>query len=216
MKKINSLLILTIIVTSCSITIPTQTNLSDQTMLLAKNKNIKANYDLSSNVADGPIMLTSVMRNGNETSNQGSLEYASETAFKRMWSTYFDSKFNDYSDDEMDVLVKLLDLRLRKKSGTSVGETLLTGNSKYNVEAIAEVYFSVDYKGETYKKEFEVIASDYNESQSMQSGNTSYTLNQTNPTQQKSKLLESCLNKSIIQFENFVTAVILNNQKGKN
>lgn len=209
MKKITLLFILSILVTSCSVTIPTQTNLSDQTMLLAKNKNIKANYNLSSNVADGPIALTSVMRNGNESSNQGSLEYASETAFKRMWSSYFDSKFNDYADDEMDVLVELVDLRLRQKSGTSVGETLFTGNTKYNVEAIAVVYFSVDYEGENYNKEFEVIASDYNESQSMQSGNNYYTANQTNPTQQKSKLLESCLNKSIIQFENFVTAVIL-------
>lgn len=209
MKKITLLFILSILVTSCSVTIPTQTNLSDQTMLLAKNKNIKANYNLSSNVADGPIALTSVMRNGNESSNQGSLEYASETAFKRMWTSYFDSKFNDYADDEMEVLVQLVDLRLRQKSGTSVGETLFTGNTKYNVEAIAVVYFSVDYEGENYNKEFEVIASDYNESQSMQSGNNYYTANQTNPTQQKSKLLESCLNKSIIQFENFVTAVIL-------
>lgn len=86
---------------------------------------------------------------------------------------------------------------------------MITGNTKYNVEAIAVVYFSVDYEGENYNKEFEVIASDYNESQSMQSGNNYYTANQTNPTQQKSKLLESCLNKSIIQFENFVSAVIL-------
>lgn len=209
MKKITLIFILSILVTSCSVTIPTQTNLSNQTMLLAKNKNIKANYNLSSNVADGPIALTSVMRNGNESSNKGSLEYASETAFKRMWSSYFDSKFNDYADDEMDVLVELVDLRLRQKSGTSVGETLFTGNTKYNVEAIAVVYFSVDYEGENYNKEFEVIASDYNESQTMQSGNNYYTANQTNPTQQKSKLLENCLNKSIIQFENFVTAVIL-------
>lgn len=108
-KKITLLFILSILVTSCSVTIPTQTNLSDQTMLLAKNKNIKANYNLSSNVADGPIALTSVMRNGNESSNQGSLEYASETAFKRMWTSYFESKFNDYADDEMEVLVQLVD-----------------------------------------------------------------------------------------------------------
>lgn len=53
MKKISLLLILSIIVTSCSVTIPTQTNLSDQTMLLAKNKNIKANYNLKSNVPNG-------------------------------------------------------------------------------------------------------------------------------------------------------------------
>ena len=152
------------------------------------------------------------MRNGNESSNKGTLEYASETAFKRMWSAYFSSKFNEYSEDEMNILVKLIDLRLRKQSGTSVGETLFTGNTKYNVEAIAEVYFSVDYKGETYQKEFKVVASDYNESQSMQSGNNYYSVNQTNPTQQKSKLLESCLNKFIIQFENFVSAVILNNK----
>ncbi|GGE34289.1 hypothetical protein GCM10010832_13090 [Psychroflexus planctonicus] len=42
-------------------------------MLLAKNKNIKTNYNLKSNVVDGPIALTSVTRNGNESNNQGSL-----------------------------------------------------------------------------------------------------------------------------------------------
>ncbi|GGE09117.1 hypothetical protein [Psychroflexus salis] len=211
MKKILLLLFVAAMTISCAVTIPMQSNLSDQTMLLAKNKNIKANYNLKSNVVDGPIALTSVTRNGNESSNQGSLEYASETAFKRMWSAYFSSKFNDYADDEMDVLVELVDLRLRKQSGTSIGESMLTGNTKYNVEAIAVVYFSVNYEGKNYENEFEVVASDYNESQSMQSGNNYYTANQTNPTQQKSKLLESCLNKSIIQFENFVSSVILNN-----
>jgi len=211
MKKILLLLLASMVLTSCSVTIPMQSNLSDQTMLIAKNKDIKANYTLSSRVSDGPIVLTSVMRNGNESNNQGNLEYASETAFKRMWSTYFSSKFNEYADDEMEVLVELVDLRLRQKSGTSVGETLFTGNTKYNVEAIAVVYFSVDYNGENYNKEFEVVASDYNESQSMQSGNYNYSVNQKNPTQQKSKLLENSLNKSIIQFENFVSAVILSN-----
>ena len=211
MKKILLLLLASMVLTSCSVTIPMQSNLSDQTMLIAKNKDIKANYTLSSRVSDGQIVLTSVMRNGNESNNQGNLEYASETAFKRMWSTYFSSKFNEYADDEMEVLVELVDLRLRQKSGTSVGETLFTGNTKYNVEAIAVVYFSVDYNGENYNKEFEVVASDYNESQSMQSGNYNYSVNQKNPTQQKSKLLENSLNKSIIQFENFVSAVILSN-----
>lgn len=210
MKKIILPILATLLLTSCKVTIPMQSNLSDQTMLLAENKNIKANYKLKSNVADGPIVLTSVMKNGNESNNQGSLEYASQTAFNRMWDSYFSSKFNDYSDDEMEILVELVDLRLRQKSGTSVGETLFTGNTKYNVEAIAVVYFSVNYKGNNYENEYEVIASDYNESQNMQSGSYNYSVNQKNPTQQKSKLLESCLNKSIIQFENFITSVILN------
>ena len=73
MKKTLLLLFVAAITISCAVTIPMQSNLSDQTMLLAKNKNIKANYNLKSNVVDGPIALTSVTRNGNESSNQGSL-----------------------------------------------------------------------------------------------------------------------------------------------
>ncbi|MGM0636562.1 MAG: hypothetical protein ACQESK_10895 [Bacteroidota bacterium] len=211
MRTIFTLLILGSLLTACSVKIPVQSNLSDQTMLLAENKNIKANYTLESQVADGPITLTSVMKNGKESSDNSKYEYASRTAFNQLWSAYFSSKFNDYSDDEMAVEVSLEDLWLRQQSNTSVGETLFTGNSKYNVEAVAIVYFSVNYKGKNYEKEFEVVASDYNETQEMKSGDSYYTTSQKNPTQQKSKLLESCLNKSIIQFENFVSSVILSN-----
>jgi hypothetical protein len=42
-----------------------------------------------------------------------------------------------------------------------------------------------------------------------------YTVNQTNPTQQKSKLLESSMNKSIIQFENFLRSIMLLDKEGK-
>jgi hypothetical protein len=79
---------------------------------------------------------------------------------------------------------------------------MLTGNSKVNVEAIISVHVLIEYHGKKYEKQFDVSATDYNESQQMKSGNYTYTVNQTNPTQQKSKLLESSFNKTIIQFKN--------------
>jgi len=86
--------------------------------------------------------------------------------------------------------------------------SLLTGNTKVNVEAIATFYVIVNFHGEKYEKLFEVNASDYNESQQMSYGDSYYTLHQTNPTQQKFKLLESCFNRSIILFENFFRSVM--------
>jgi hypothetical protein len=198
---------------SCSVTIPMMSNLSDQTMLLAKNKNIKANYSLVSNVPDGFITFVSVSKNSNSSSNNSYYKYASETAFKKIWSTYFQSKFNAYSKEQMDVSVTLTDLSLRQQSATSVGMTLLTGNAKYNVEAVGIFRIVVDYKGEKYENQFEVTAADYNESQQMKAGNRSYTANQTNPTQQQAKLLESCFNKGIIQFENFLESVLMSEEK---
>lgn len=81
MKHFLSFLAGALIFTSCAITIPLQSNLSDQTLLLAENKNIKANYTLKSNVPDGNISFVSVTKNGSETVNNESHEYASETAF---------------------------------------------------------------------------------------------------------------------------------------
>ena len=197
-----------IIFSSCTVTIPMMSNLSDQTMLLAKNKNIKANYTLVSNVPDGFIPFVSVQKNGNATTNNSSYKYASETAFKKIWSGFFQNKFNAFSKDEMDISVTLLDLSLRQQAATSVGMTMLTGNVKYNVEAVGAFRVVVSYKGEKYENQFEVVTSEYNESQQMQSGNYSYTVNHTNPTQQQAKLLESFFNRSIIQFENFLQSIM--------
>jgi hypothetical protein len=209
MKQIFFFLLVAIALTSCTITIPLQSNLSDQTMLLAENRNIKANYTLSSNIPDGFISYVSVLKNGSETINNGSYKYASESAFKKIWNSYLSSKFNNYAKDQMDIEVTLKDIKLREQAATSIGMTMLTGNTKVNVDAIAIFHVVVNYHGEKYENQFEVTASDYNESQQMKYGNTYYTANQTNPTQQKAKLLESCLNKSIIQFENYLRSVML-------
>lgn len=210
MKKVYLLLIaVTFAFTSCAVKIPLQSNISDQTMLLAKNKNIKADYVLSSAVPNGPLALVAVQRNGKESVNEKAFEYDSELAFSKIWDSYFSSKFNAYSEEVMEVEVNLLDLYLKQVSSTSAGESLFTGNAKYNVEAVAVVEFTVNYKGKEYQNSFEVSASEYNESQSMQAGGVSYTKTAENPTQQKSKLLESCFNRSIIQFENFISSVVL-------
>lgn len=194
---------------SCTVTIPMQSNLSDQTMLLAKNKNIKVNYTLNSNVHDGYIKYISAKKNGKEYIDNKSHKYASETAFKRLWSTYFTSKFNNFSKEQMTVAATLKELKIRQQSATSVGMQMLTGNSKVNVEAIASIHVVVDYHGKKYENQFEVTSSGYNESQQVDAGDYYYSYNQKNPTEQKAQLLENCLNKSVIQFENFLRSVML-------
>lgn len=215
MKKLLIILSSVVLFSACSVTIPMQTNLSDQTMLLAENRNIKANYYLTSSIEDGFITYVSVMKNGNETHNNTSYKYASASAFKKLWESYFSSKFNNFSKDLMDIEVTLMDLKLKEQAATSIGLTMLTGNTKVNVDAIATVRVVIRYHGEKYETQFEVNASEYNESQQMKIGNTYYTANQNNPTQQKSKLLDNCLNKSIIQFENFLRSVIIADQERK-
>ena len=170
MNRIIVLSFLALLLTSCSSTIPLLTNLNDQTMLIADNKNIEADYNLVSNVTDGYITLRSVMKNGKSKENTQAFEYASTTAFTRLWDSYFSSKFN--------------------------------------VDAVAVIHVYTTYKGKDYENEFEVNASGYNEIQNMRSGNSTYS----NPMQQRAKLLESCLNKSIIQFDNFVSNVILESE----
>lgn len=203
MKNLFTLILLSIFVSACSTTIPMQSSLSDQTMLMADNKNIEANYSLTSNVPNGKITEVYVQKNGNERSSQR-LDYASETAFNNIWSSYFSNKFNDFSDETMNVNISLNELYLKETSATSMGVTFLTGNAKSNVEAITEVYVEVDYNGEKYQNEFQVSSSDYQETQSTQYG----TFSNTNPMQQKSQLLESSLNKAVIQFDNFVNSIL--------
>ena len=209
MKKLILSLCMLAFMTSCSVTIPLQTNLSEATLLMAKNKDINVTYDLISEVPDGYITYYNVMKNGNEQSYDESYKYQSATAFGKIWSSYFQSKFNNYSKNEMKVEVVMQSLELRQKSSTSVGFTALTGNSKVTVEADASFYVKVDYRGETFEKDIKVNVSDYNESQTVRYGNNSYTSTQTNPTQQKAILLQNCLNRAVIEFENFLSSIMV-------
>jgi hypothetical protein len=212
MKKFINVLLIILFLSSCSVTIPLQTNLSDQTMLLAENRNIKAIYILKSDIADGFIPYVTVLKNGSETYKNSSYKYASSTAFKKLSESFFSSKFNKYAKDQISIEVTLKSLKLREQAATSIGMTMLTGNSKVNVDAIATASVYIVYHGEKYETQFDVSASDYNESQQMKVGDYYYTTNQTNPTQQKSQLLDNCLNKTIIQFENFMRTVMLADQ----
>ena len=206
------LVIISLFTTACAVKIPLQANLSEQTMLLAKNKNLKADYVLISDVLNGPIDFVTIQRNGKEFVNNNEYEYDSETAFLRIWNSYFSSKFNSYSEETIEIDVILLDLYLVKTSSTSIGENILTGNSKYNIEAVAEFEYIINYKGKTYGNKFEVNSSEYNESQLMSGGDVFYTETLENPTRQKAKLLESCFNRSIIQFENFINLIVFDMQ----
>lgn len=205
--SIISLILFCILANACSTTIPLQTNLSDQTLLMAENKNIKANFVLNSEVPDGKIQQVYILKNGNRSGSK-EFDYKSETAFKQMWSSYFDNKFNNFSNDEMKITVTLKDLYLEEQSSTSIGGQLLTGNNKSNVEAAGVVNVEVEYKGETYQNEFKVSSSDYQETQS-----TSYgTFSKENPMEQRSTLLQNTLNRSIIQFDNFIRQVLTANE----
>lgn len=210
MKKLLSVTFGTLILTSCTVTIPMQTNLSEQTLLLAENRNIKVNYNLQSEVPDGYIQFVIVSKNGNESINNSSYKYAGATAFSGIWESYFSSKFNSYSEDMMDVKVVMKKLELRQNNATSVGETILTGNAQMNVQAVSEIYVKVVYNGSVYEKDINVSVSEYNETQTGSLGGYTYTSSAVNPTQQKSKLLESCLNRSVIEFENFLKSIMQN------
>ena len=147
------------------------------------------------------------MKNGNRSGDK-EFQYKSETAFKQMWSSYFDNKFNNFADDEMKITATLKDLYLKQESSTSIGAQMFTGNSKSNVEAVGVVNVKVKYEGETYQDEFEVSSSEYQETQSTQYG----TFAKENPMEQRSTLLQSALNRSIIRFDNFVRQVLTANE----
>lgn len=189
----------------CATTIPTQSNLSDQVLLMSTNKNIKADVSLLSDVPNGPIKKIWAQKDGRETVSQQSANYNSETAFNSMFSKYFSSKFNAFASDEMKVSVHLKDLYLKESSSTSIGAQILTGNAKSTVEAIALVYVEIEYNDNIFRNEFEVNASDYRETQATQIG----TFSNTNPTQQLSLILQSALNRAVIQFDSFVNSVII-------
>lgn len=200
-------ILFTILTTGCSSTIPLQTNLSDETLLNAENKNIKVDFDLNSEVSDGEIEQVYYKKNGNKSGSQ-EFEYKSETAFKEMWASYFDNKFNDFADDEMKVTATLKDLHLEQQSSSSVGAQLLTGNQKSDVEAVGVVNVKVEYKGETYKDEFKMSSSEYQETQSTEYG----TFSKENPMEQRSTLLQNTLNRSIVQFDNYIRQIMAANE----
>lgn len=171
-----------------------QANLSDQTLLLAKNKNLKINYNLNSEIPDGEIKQLSFLKNGSQTTS-AYFEYNSSTAFKTIWGEYFSSKYNNFSKDTIEVQVILKDIYLKTEAGNTIGGQLLTGNVRVNNSAEANIYVKVTINNESYENEFKVNASDYNESQTSTVGNYTYSTNQTNPMQQRAELLESAINK---------------------
>jgi hypothetical protein len=104
----------------------------------------------------------------------------------------------------MRITATLKDLYLEQQSSTSIGAQIFTGNEKSNVEAVAIVHVEVDYDGYLYENEFKVSSSEYQETQSTNYG----TFSRENPMEQRSRLLQNTLNRSIIQFDNFVRQIM--------
>jgi hypothetical protein len=204
-----ALILVLFFISSCSTMIPMQANLSDQTLLLADNKNLKIEPTLISNVDDGSIQTISVLKNGSESSSTY-YEYKSKTAFNRIWGEYFGSKYNNFSKDTLYAEVTLNRLYLKTSSANSIGAQVLTGNTKFNQSAEAEIYVKIRYKGKEYENLFTASASEYNETQTVTYGDVTTTYSQSNPMQQRAVLLEDALNKSIIQFDNFIESLLLN------
>lgn len=201
--SITILILFCILANACSTTIPLQASLNDQILLMAENKNIKADFVLNSEIPDGKIQQVYILKNGNRSGSK-EFDYKSETAFKQMWSSYFDNKFNNFASDEMKITATLKDLYLEEQSSSSIGGQLLTGNKKSNVKAVGVVNVEVEYNGETYKNEFKVSSSEYQETQSTNYG----TFSRQNPMEQRSTLLQNTLNRSVIQFDNFIRQVL--------
>lgn len=206
MKQIFNFLLIAVVSTSCSVTIPIRTRLSDQTMLFIENRNIKVNYTIASNIPDGFISYVSYFKIG--LLDNSSHKYAAESAFKEIWNLYFSSKFNPTSKNLMDVEVTLKDLKIREREETATGMRLLMGKTKINIDVLATIYVLVNYQGKKYENQFDVNASDFNELRPMNSGNLRYTTYQKDPIELKAKLLEICLNKSVVKFENFLESIM--------
>lgn len=208
MKKLFYLLTICLILSSCVTKIPAVANLNQNTILMADNKKLKANYELINKLEPNYIEFVSVQRNGKEYPNDNLFEYDSDVAMDRVWSSYFQNIFNEYAEDEITIIVTLNRLAIYDFMTNSTGNFMLTGNTKSNVEAIADYTFEILYNGDIFKKDIQVKTSDYNETQQMSSGSYSYSVSQKNPTQQKAAILEGCFNRGVILFDNYLTSII--------
>lgn len=198
MKKL--LFFLVPLLASCATTIPLQTNLDNSVMLMTKNRNIKVEYKVTSLVPDGFIAIRYVQRNGNiSATNVRELKYDIETGLKAIWKNYFDLKFNEFSDETMTVDICQTNFYLADVASSSVGELLLTGSSEGNYEAHSQLEVSIEYKGKMYRKMFNVSSTGYHKSIG--------EYHNTNPTAQRSALIQDCLNKGIIMFDNFISSI---------
>jgi hypothetical protein len=204
MKKLLFFLSLMFLITSCSVTLPLQTNLSENTLLLSKSKDIKVDYVVVSDIKDGFIPYKSIQKNGTVTESNEYFKYSTETGLKTIWKNYFESKFNDYSTNQINVKIKQTEFYLKEQSTTAIGLTMLTGNAQSIVEAYSTIKIIIVYNGKTYQKDFNIVTNGYQETQQMKMGSFYYT----NPTAQKSQLIQDCYNKGIVLFESYLNSII--------
>ena len=209
MKNFYLIIFISYLSISCSVTIPPLANLDDKITLLAKNKDLDINYNLQSDINDGFITFTYVNKESIRKSQNEKYEYASKTVFKKIWKSYFDKKYNDNSENKIKIDVKLEDLYLERKNRTSKGKYLLTGNTKYIVNAVGNVSVRINYQSEEYSENFEIVTSDFNESQVNNFNGYSISSNRIDPSQQYSILLENCFNKMIIEVDNYINTVLI-------
>ncbi|MFW6225634.1 MAG: hypothetical protein ACOC3V_01580 [bacterium] len=171
---------------------------------MSENKNINVNYNVISNIKDGNIKYISTNMSGKSIINNEMFKYPAETGLKRMWSNYFNNKFSTFSKDTMVIKIQQLDFYIEDVSSTSVGYTVLTGNSKSSVEVHSKISVVIEYKNKIYERVFDINADDYQETQSTKYG----TYSNTNPNEQKSRLIQECYNRGIIMIDSYINQII--------
>lgn len=208
MKKLLFILFVGLLASSCVTTLPLQSNLNDNTLLMSKNKNLKVTYDISSDIKDGLILCEFVQKNGKIQNNTNAFQCPIESALKSIWKNYFESKFNESAREEINVIIKQTNFFLKDQATTSIGVTMVTGNSQSMDEAHSSIEITIIYQGQKYKKTFDIVTNEFQESQIHTNGYYSYTSSYHNPTEQKTRLVENCLNKGIVLFDSYINSIL--------
>jgi hypothetical protein len=195
-----------ILLGSCATSLPLLTNLSDQTLLLTENRNIKADYKLTSKLSGEQIAYDAMQKNGQLNSTGRTIRYNATTAFEAIFSKWFNAKFNPYSSEVIKIYVTLEDCYLLSKANNSVAAQLfLAKENETTEEAVVVVAVNIEYKGRSYSNSFESTSSDYNSTVTTKRG----TYMMKNQSQQQATLIQNAFNSGIIMVDNMLKQIMM-------
>jgi hypothetical protein len=206
MKKLISILsiVISLGLISCTSVIPVTSGLSTQTVTATKNFDIKLDAELISKPKDGKLEYIYRQKNNKEVMPGNTLSYQSETAFKKIWNSYIETKFNSASKKVVKAKITLMELKIINKSETSAFNQMMTSRGQVTVSAEAVIKVELEHNGRKIQKIMTITDSDYNDYTSGVSGTNYVSVSHTNPIALKANLLNNVLNKSIIYFDNYI------------
>jgi hypothetical protein len=191
---------------SCATTLPFMNNLSDQTLLLTENRNIKVDYKLNSQVEGDRIYYDAMQKNGQINSTGRTIGYNATAVFEAIFSKWFNAKFNPYSTEVMKINVTLEDCYLLSKANNSVAaQIFLAQENETTEEAVVVVAVDIEYKGRSYSNKFESTSSDYNSTVTTQYG----TYMMKNKSQQQATLIQNAFNSGIVMVDNMLKQIMM-------